>query len=175
MFYFGISKYLNFTRELWPEVRVQISKTMRCLHPITRETSEIDSKGQSTPVACFHVHGAMAAPYWPILACGTRVQVKTRYFWKIWNKYFYLSYSNETFHIKALEYKEYFTAIDLGECWRVSKTFKFFSIWTTKCLAKRWVNIQCFGFVCNVMMAFDPPFERLFYGDFNGGFRFKGG
>jgi hypothetical protein len=29
--------------------------------------------------------------------------------------------------------------------------------------------------VCNVMTAFDPPFERLFYGDFNGGFRFKGG
>jgi hypothetical protein len=29
IFYFGISKYLNFTRELWPEVQVQISKTMR--------------------------------------------------------------------------------------------------------------------------------------------------
>jgi hypothetical protein len=25
------------------------------------------------------------------------------------------------------------------------------------------------------MTAFDPPFERLFYEDFNGGFRFKGG
>jgi hypothetical protein len=28
---------------------------------------------------------------------------------------------------------------------------------------------------CNVMTAFDPPFERLFYEDFNGGFRLKGG
>ena len=28
----------------------------------------------------------------------------------------YLPYSNETFYIKALGYKEYFTAIDLGEC-----------------------------------------------------------
>jgi hypothetical protein len=35
--------------------------------------------------------------------------------------------------------------------------------------------MRCFGFVCNIMTAFDPPFERLFYGDFNGGFRFKGG
>ena len=27
---------------------------------------------------------------------------------------------------------------------------------------------------CNVMTPFDAPFERLFYEDFNGGFRFKG-
>jgi hypothetical protein len=33
---------------------------------------------------------------------------------------------------------------------------------------------DCFG-LCNVMTAFDPQFERLFYEDFNGGFRFKGG
>jgi hypothetical protein len=80
MFYFGISKYRNFTRELLPEVRVQISETMRCLHPITRETSEI-----KVPIPLwrdFHVHGATGAPYWPILACGTHVQVKTRYFEK---------------------------------------------------------------------------------------------
>jgi hypothetical protein len=37
------------------------------------------------------------------------------------------------------------------------------------------VSNACFGFVCNVMTAFDPPFERLFYEDFNGCFRFKGG
>ena len=48
---------------------------MRCLHPITRETSEIDSKGQNTLWRDFHVHGATAVPYWPILACGLRVQV----------------------------------------------------------------------------------------------------
>ena len=29
-------------------------------------------------------------------------------------------------------------------------------------------------YACNVMTAFDPPFERLFYEDFNGGFRLKG-
>jgi hypothetical protein len=28
------------------------------------------------------VHGATEAPYWPILACDTRVRVKTRYFEK---------------------------------------------------------------------------------------------
>ena len=33
---------------------------------------------------------------------------------------------------------------------------------------------DCFG-LCNVVTALDPPFERLFYEDFNGGFRFKGG
>ena len=26
--------------------------------------------------------------------------------------------------------------------------------------------------LCNVVTALDPPFERLFYEDFNGGFRF---
>ena len=33
---------------------------------------------------------------------------------------------------------------------------------------------DCFG-LCNVVSALDPPFERLFYEDFNGDFRFKGG
>ena len=53
-------------------------------YPIARETSEIDSKGQSTLWRDFHVHGggATAARYWPILGCGTHVQVKTRYFEK---------------------------------------------------------------------------------------------
>jgi hypothetical protein len=63
IFYFGISKYLNFTRELWPEVQVQISKTMRCLHPSTRETSEIDSKGQITRVAWFARASGYGASY----------------------------------------------------------------------------------------------------------------
>jgi hypothetical protein len=42
---------------------------------------------------------------------------KNTIFWKIEDKYFYSSYSNETFYIKSLEYKvkEYFTVIDLGE------------------------------------------------------------
>ena len=33
---------------------------------------------------------------------------------------------------------------------------------------------DCFG-LCNVVMALDPPFERLFYEDISGGFRIKGG
>ena len=40
-------------------------------------------------------------------------------FWKIRNKYFYSPYSNETFYMKALEYKENFTPIDVWEFWRV--------------------------------------------------------
>ena len=85
IFFFCISKYLNFAQELWPEVQVQISETMWCLHPITLETSEIDSKGQSTPVAWFRT---IKVPlwwvplYWPILVCSTHVQVKTRCFKK---------------------------------------------------------------------------------------------
>jgi hypothetical protein len=36
------------------------------------------------PLQCdLHVHRAAGAPYWPILACGTRVRVKTRYFEKL--------------------------------------------------------------------------------------------
>jgi hypothetical protein len=166
MFYFGISKYLNFTQELWPEVRVQISETMRCLHPITRETSEIDSKGQSTPVAwCSHdFYGCSLLANFGMWHARAS---KNPIFWKIQNKYFYLSYSNETFYIIQ----------GIFRCYLLGRMliFKFFSIWTTKCLAKRWVNIRCFGFMCNVMTAFDPPFKRLFSEDFNGSFRFKGG
>ena len=33
---------------------------------------------------------------------------------------------------------------------------------------------NCFG-LCNVVTALDPPFERLFYEDFNGVFVLKGG
>jgi hypothetical protein len=45
---------------------------------------------------------------------GACVRVsKNPIFWKNQNKYFYsVPYSNETFYIKALEYKEYFTHID---------------------------------------------------------------
>jgi hypothetical protein len=62
------------------------------------------------------VHGATGAPYWPILACGMRVQVKTRYFEKFEINISTCSIQNETSYIKALGYKEYFTAIDLGKC-----------------------------------------------------------
>jgi hypothetical protein len=51
----------------------------------------------------FHVHWATGTPYWPILPFDIL---------KIQNKHFYSPYSNETFYIKALEYKEYFTHIN---------------------------------------------------------------
>ena len=55
IFYFGISKYLNFTRELRRQFnrKYTICQNIALLNPIARETSEIDSKGQITPAACF--------------------------------------------------------------------------------------------------------------------------
>jgi hypothetical protein len=46
---------------------------------------------------------------------------KNPIFFKIQNKDFYLLYSNETFDIKALEYKKYFTHIDL---WRILESLE---------------------------------------------------
>jgi hypothetical protein len=46
---------------------------------------------------------------------------KNPIFFKIQNKDFYLLYSNETFYIKALEYKKYFTHIDL---WRILESLE---------------------------------------------------
>ena len=56
IFYFGISKYLNFTRELrrrFDRKYTLVCQNIALLNPIARETSEIDSKGQITPAACF--------------------------------------------------------------------------------------------------------------------------
>jgi hypothetical protein len=83
---------------------------MRCLHPITQETSEIDSKGQSTPMAWFSRAWGYGCSLLANFSVWYARASKNLIFWKIQNKYFYLSYSNETFYIKALEYKEYFTA-----------------------------------------------------------------
>ena len=55
IFYFGISKYLNFTRELRRRFNrkytLDVPKHCVVVNPIARETSEIDSKGQITPAA----------------------------------------------------------------------------------------------------------------------------
>jgi hypothetical protein len=62
------------------------------------------------------MHRATGTSYSPILACGTRMREKTKkkpIFLKTQNKHFYWLYSNEILDIKALEYKEYFTHIDL--------------------------------------------------------------
>jgi hypothetical protein len=64
-----------------------------------------------------HVHRAMGTSYSPILACGI-VCEKKQIFLKTQNKHVYWLYSNEILDIKALEYKEYFTHIDL---WRTLK------------------------------------------------------
>jgi hypothetical protein len=69
--------------------------------PSARKSSEI--KGQITSAA-------LIARAW---ATG-----KKCLFLKIKNKHFYSPYSNEILDIKALEYKEYFTHIDL---WRILK------------------------------------------------------
>ena len=56
IFYFGISKYLNFTRELRRRFdrKYTLDLPKHCVvKSIARETSEIDSKGQITPAACF--------------------------------------------------------------------------------------------------------------------------
>jgi hypothetical protein len=62
------------------------------------------------------MHRGTGTPYLPILACGTHMQVKTDIFKN--SKHFYSPYSNEILDIKVLEYKEYFTHIDL---WRILK------------------------------------------------------
>jgi hypothetical protein len=62
--------------------------------------------------------GLRVTSYSPILACGRRVRVKTRYFLKTQNKHLYWLYSNEILDIKALEYNKYFALIDL---WRTLK------------------------------------------------------
>jgi hypothetical protein len=46
-------------------------------------------------------------------AIYARASIKNTSSWKIQNKYFYSPYSNEILYTKALEYKEYFTPIDL--------------------------------------------------------------
>jgi hypothetical protein len=50
---------------------------------------------------------------------------KNMIFWKIQNKYFYLPYSNETFYMKALEYKEYL--IYSHRLWTNSEEFRRYS------------------------------------------------
>ena len=75
----GISKYLNFMREVRPEIHFRSAKTLRCLNPIARKTI---LKVKLHLQCDLHMHRATGAPYWPILACGGHVRVKTRYFEK---------------------------------------------------------------------------------------------
>ena len=89
--------------------------------------------------------------------------------------FLYWPYSNEIFYTKALEYKEYFSQIDLWGIPRNSRDIRDFLEMKYRMFGQAVGKIHdCFG-LCNVMTEFDPPFERLFYEDFNGGFHFKGG
>ena len=79
-----------------PEIRLKSVEAMRRLYRITLQRSEMDSTGQIAPTL---------AMYYAIHA---RVRVKPLI---IQNKYFCSLCSYETFHTKALEYKESFTHI----------------------------------------------------------------
>jgi hypothetical protein len=131
--------------------------------------SAIDSKGQITSAAWFS--RALGYEY-SLLAnftCSTRVRVKNLMkpdILKIQNKHFYSPYSNETFYIKALEYKEYFTHINL---WRILKSLDAFRRYSTfspyentECLAKRWVNIRLFRFVYLFWRHWTPRWKGYF-------------
>jgi hypothetical protein len=104
-------------------------------------------------------------PYSPILACGTRMRVKTRrypIFLKIQNKHFYSPYSNEILDIKALEYKEYFTHIDLWRTLKISQDIWLFMETKYRIFGQAVSKYDCFG-LGNVLTAFNPPLKRLFY------------
>jgi hypothetical protein len=105
-----------------------------------------------------HVHRATGAPYWPILACGGRVRVKTGknptsypgpgyevgknpIFWKIQNKYISTGRIQTKFSTrKRLNTRSISLRLICGEFWGVQEIFKIFSIWNTEYLAKRWVK-----------------------------------
>jgi hypothetical protein len=154
------------TRDPWPVTRDPRPVT-RDPWPVTRDPWPVTRDPWNRPaVICTGI--GTSVHYWPILARRTRVRVTTRYSEKFKINISSPPYSNETFYTKALEYKEYFTPIDLvwrvslkvfnffstwiqgviDLVWRVSlKVFNFFSIWSTECLAKRSVNIRLFWFV----------------------------
>jgi hypothetical protein len=84
MFYFGISKYLNFLRESFDR-KFEFKYPKQCDVIITMQSSLRKRRKSILKVKVplwrdFHVHGAMGGPYWPILACGTSVQAITQYF-----------------------------------------------------------------------------------------------
>ena len=58
-----------------------MSERMQCLHLSTLETSEIDLKVQLPLQHDLHVHRAMGAPYWPILAYfeNFKINISTRH------------------------------------------------------------------------------------------------
>jgi hypothetical protein len=92
-------------------------KTIRRLYPMTRERSE----GQTTPTAWFARAWGSGSSLLANFSVWQARASKNPIFWKIQNKYFYWPYSNKIFYTKALEYKEYFTSVDL---WQIPKSSK---------------------------------------------------
>jgi hypothetical protein len=83
MFYFGISKYLNFLRESFDQkFEFKYPKQCDVYIPSLRKRRKSILKVKVPLWRDFHVHGATGGHYWPILACGTSVQAKTQYFEK---------------------------------------------------------------------------------------------
>ena len=86
-----------------------------------------------------HVHRARGTSYSPILVWHVRAS-KTRHypiFLKFQNKHFYSPNSNKILDIKALEYKEYFTHINLWQTLKISQDFNLLWKQNTEYLAKR--------------------------------------
>jgi hypothetical protein len=76
---------------------------------------------------------------------GTRVRIKTL---KIQNKNFYSPYSNETFYMKALEYKADFTLIE-----QIVKSLEDIRVFFRKYMIRKYMIVS----VCvSVLKAFDP-------------------
>jgi hypothetical protein len=81
MFYFGISKYLNFLRESFDrKFEFKYPKQCDVYIPSLGKRRKSILKVKVPLWRDFHVHGATGGPYWPILACGTSVQAITQYF-----------------------------------------------------------------------------------------------
>ena len=79
---------------------------------------------------------------------GTRVRIKTR---KIQNKNFYSPYSNETFYMKALEYKADFTLIE-----QIVKSLEGIQVFFRKYMIH---SFHCFG-LCQCFEGIRPPVEK---------------
>jgi hypothetical protein len=78
-------------------------------------------------------------------------------------------------YTKSLEYKEYFTHIAVPQITKSSREIQDLVDMKFRILGQAVSKIyDCFG-LYNVLTALDPPFERLFCEDYNGGFYLKGG
>jgi hypothetical protein len=137
----GISKYLNFMREVRPEIHFRSAKTLHCLNPNARKTSENDSKGQITPAVWFaHASGYRCSLLANFSVWWARAS-KNPIFWKIQNKYISTGRIQTKFSTrKRLNTRNISLRLTCGEFRGVQEIFKIFWIRNTEYLAKRWVK-----------------------------------